>query len=100
MRFLTHDFVRLIALLKSCSGTWSLLIRKPGELQIIVLHFDLGRVNQFINRPKDAVLSTQDIRTLTMVVYIVALLCEHCNFEQIRSEHSGTLSCLEIQGHV
>lgn len=49
----------------------------------------LGRVNQFIGRPKSAALGPQDIRALTMVVYIVALLGEHCNFEQVRAEHPG-----------
>lgn len=49
-----------------------------------------ARVQQFIGRPTKTSLSQQDLRALTMLVYIVALLGEHSGFDQIRVTHQGT----------
>ncbi|KAH8114301.1 hypothetical protein DFH11DRAFT_1508962 [Phellopilus nigrolimitatus] len=63
VQHLTHDFVRLVALLKSCNL----------------------RVQQYISREASQI-NVQESRALHILVLIVSLLGEHFNFDQIREE--------------
>jgi cohesin loading factor subunit SCC2 len=38
-----------------------------------------------------------DLRTLSILIFIISLLVEHCNFDRLRIEHSGT--CLQTDEH-
>ena len=49
----------------------------------------LGRLQQFINRSSKEGLSTQDMRTVTMLAYILSLLSGNFDFDEIRAEYSG-----------
>ncbi|KAJ3735912.1 protein rad9 [Lentinula guzmanii] len=68
---LTHDFARLVALLKSCNA----------------------RIQQIITRP-DSTLTQNDSRALGTLIFIVSLLVESCNFDKIRSEQPSTANDL------
>ncbi|KAI5117240.1 hypothetical protein M0805_001558 [Coniferiporia weirii] len=65
VKHLTHDFARLIALMKSCKL----------------------RVQQYICR-KNNELTLQEARTLHILVLIVSLLGEHFDFDRLRDEHA------------
>ncbi|KXN83113.1 Protein rad9 [Leucoagaricus sp. SymC.cos] len=64
VQHLTQDFIRLVNLLKSCNG----------------------RLQQAIKRPVSNQMSQNDVRALLVLVFIVALLGEHCNFDRLRTE--------------
>ncbi|KAG7088631.1 hypothetical protein E1B28_012603 [Marasmius oreades] len=64
VRHLTHDFGRLIALLKSCNA----------------------RMQEAIKRPSDEPLAPNNARGLITLIYLISLLAEHCNFDQLRVE--------------
>ncbi|KAF7357525.1 Sister chromatid cohesion protein [Mycena sanguinolenta] len=66
---LTHDFPRLIALLKSCNA----------------------RIQQNIKNGIPA----KDVRALGILIVIIALLGEHCDFERIRKECPAVVSDLD-----
>ncbi|KAJ6584574.1 hypothetical protein B0H19DRAFT_980202 [Mycena capillaripes] len=70
---LTHDFPRLVNLLKSCNG----------------------RIQQTIKRAAAGPLAATDIRTISILIIIIALLGEHCDFERIRRECPAVVSDLE-----
>ncbi|KIK80090.1 hypothetical protein PAXRUDRAFT_833727 [Paxillus rubicundulus Ve08.2h10] len=63
VQHLTHDFYRLIALLKSCNA----------------------RLQQAIARNNES-MTTVETRTLSILIFIVSLLGEHCEFDQLRVE--------------
>ncbi|EJF61054.1 hypothetical protein DICSQDRAFT_170603 [Dichomitus squalens LYAD-421 SS1] len=64
VHYLTHDFSRLVALLRSCNA----------------------RLQQSIQKPAAQTLAPPEQRTLTVLLFITSLLCEHCNFDRLRSE--------------
>ncbi|KIL61369.1 hypothetical protein M378DRAFT_26115 [Amanita muscaria Koide BX008] len=64
VQHLTHDFTRLVNLMKSCNG----------------------RIQQAIRKPKSQASDANDVRALLLVVLIAALLVEHCDFDRLRSE--------------
>ncbi|KAF9267598.1 hypothetical protein L218DRAFT_955463 [Marasmius fiardii PR-910] len=64
VRHLTHDFGRLIALLKSCNA----------------------RMQESIKRPTGEPLAPNNVRGLITLIYLISLLAEHCNFDQLRVE--------------
>ncbi|KAJ7211043.1 hypothetical protein B0H12DRAFT_389308 [Mycena haematopus] len=66
---LTHDFPRLIALLKSCNS----------------------RIQQNIKTGIPA----KDVRALGVLIVIIALLGEHCDFERIRRESPAVVPDLD-----
>ncbi|KAJ7465273.1 hypothetical protein FB451DRAFT_1263153 [Mycena latifolia] len=70
---LTHDFPRLVALLKSCNA----------------------RIQQSIKRAATGPLPPADIRALSMLIVIIALLGEHCDFERMRKETPAVVPDLE-----
>ncbi|KIP08264.1 hypothetical protein PHLGIDRAFT_127100 [Phlebiopsis gigantea 11061_1 CR5-6] len=65
VQHLTLEFKRLVSLLRSCSS----------------------RLLSFAKTPIDKI-SAQETRALTVLILIVALLCEHCNFDQLRTDGS------------
>ncbi|KAI6042629.1 sister chromatid cohesion C-terminus-domain-containing protein [Pisolithus marmoratus] len=65
VQHLTHDFHRLVALLKSCNA----------------------RLQQAISR-KTETMTQVEIRTLSILIFIVALLGEHCDFDKLRAERT------------
>ncbi|KAI9064653.1 hypothetical protein FKP32DRAFT_1625471 [Trametes sanguinea] len=61
---ITHDFARIVALLKSCNS----------------------RLQEAIRKPSTHSLSAAEQRTLSILLFIISLLCEHCNFDRLRTE--------------
>ena len=56
-----------------------------------------GRVQQAIRRPKSKSMEPNDVRALLLVVFIAALLVEHCDFDRIRSENESECFGLNVQ---
>ncbi|KIO02759.1 hypothetical protein M404DRAFT_15882 [Pisolithus tinctorius Marx 270] len=71
VQHLTHDFHRLVALLKSCNA----------------------RLQQAISRKTEA-MTPVETRTLSILIFIVALLGEHCDFDKLRAERTEFASDL------
>ncbi|KAG1749340.1 hypothetical protein EDB19DRAFT_1682083 [Suillus lakei] len=65
VQHLTHDFNRLVALVKSCNA----------------------RLQQAIARPSSYQMTAVENRTLSILIFIVALLGEHCDFDRLRDDH-------------
>ncbi|KAH9924608.1 uncharacterized protein BXZ73DRAFT_50340 [Epithele typhae] len=79
VHYITHDFGRPVALLKSCNL----------------------RLQQSIQKPAAQALSNAEQRTLSILLFIISLLCEHCNFDRLRTdEESEPKSCGSIIEHV
>jgi len=53
------------------------------------LYFFEARLQQMINRPATQELGQNEIRTLVMLIFIVALLTENCNFDNLRKEQQS-----------
>ncbi|KAJ7164731.1 hypothetical protein C8R43DRAFT_1061973 [Mycena crocata] len=70
---LTHDFTRLVALLKSCNA----------------------RIQQSIERAAARKMTANDLRALAVLIVIIALLGEHCDFERIRKENPAVVPELQ-----
>ncbi|KAG5653655.1 hypothetical protein H0H81_011615 [Sphagnurus paluster] len=66
VQHLTHDFTRLVNLLKSCNA----------------------RLQDAIRRPLSKDMTSNEVRTLSILIFIVALLGEHCNFDNIRKDRA------------
>jgi len=49
----------------------------------------LDRIEQFVKRPGGSTLNPQDLRALTMLVYIVSLLGEHAELDRIKEQNQG-----------
>ncbi|KAF8073449.1 hypothetical protein FPV67DRAFT_1559883 [Lyophyllum atratum] len=65
VQHLTHDFTRLVNLLKSCNA----------------------RLQEHMKRSLSNEMSAGEIRALSILIFIVALLGEHCNFDNVRRDH-------------
>ncbi|KAI0643094.1 hypothetical protein C8Q79DRAFT_1002826 [Trametes meyenii] len=61
---ITHDFGRIVALLRSCNA----------------------RLQQAIKKPATQMLAAAEQRALSILLFITSLLCEHCNFDRLRVE--------------
>ncbi|KAG2365159.1 hypothetical protein BDR07DRAFT_1607621 [Suillus spraguei] len=72
VQHLTHDFNRLVALVKSCNA----------------------RLQQAIARPSSSQMTAVENRTLSILIFIVALLGEHCDFDRLRDDHPDFVSDL------
>lgn len=85
---LTHDFVRLVALVKSCNG----MCRFFTLFTLIAdfLHC-VGRLQQAIARPATQSMSANEVRALSILIFIVSLLGEHCDFDRLRTENTGRI---------
>jgi len=64
VQHLTHDFSRLVALLRSCNA----------------------RLQQTISKASNVKLDAATLRALSILIFIAALLCEHCDYDKLRSE--------------
>ncbi|KAI0051083.1 hypothetical protein FA95DRAFT_1554896 [Auriscalpium vulgare] len=62
---LTHDFARLVGLLKSCNARLQAMIKKTG-------------------------LAPADVKALSILIFIISLLVEHCNFDKLREREELT----------
>ncbi|KAI0265712.1 hypothetical protein BC834DRAFT_970070 [Gloeopeniophorella convolvens] len=71
VQHLTHDFTRLVGLLKSCNA----------RLQ------SAGQKKQ---------MTPADVRTLSILIFIISLLVEHCNFDRLRTEHTDLSADLDV----
>ncbi|KAG5351628.1 hypothetical protein C0989_005551 [Termitomyces sp. Mn162] len=84
VQHLTRDFTRLVNLLKSCNA----------------------RLQEAIRRPLSSEMTANDIRALSILIFIVALLGEHCNYDAVRREHHelasdiGSISQGSIVEHI
>ena len=84
---LTHDFGRLIALLRSCNGAFHPHI----SIQVVIEVVLLARLHQSIQKPAVQTMAPSEQRALTVLLFITSLLCEHCNFDRLRSEEESEL---------
>ncbi|KAL6300065.1 hypothetical protein BKA93DRAFT_803226 [Sparassis latifolia] len=64
---ITHDFGRLVALLRSCNA----------------------RLQQAIARPASQAMTAVEQRSLSILLFIASLLCEHCDFDRLRVERDN-----------
>ncbi|KAH9175682.1 hypothetical protein EDB89DRAFT_2135583 [Lactarius sanguifluus] len=71
VQHLTHDFVRLVGLLKSCNARLQSAAQK-------------------------AQMAPADLRTLSILIFIISLLVEHCDFDRLRIEHSDLSADLDM----
>ncbi|KAF4617468.1 hypothetical protein D9613_005695 [Agrocybe pediades] len=65
VQHLTHDFVRVVNLFKSCNG----------------------RLLQILRRPASQQLPEGEIRALIILIFIVSLLAENCDFDALRIQN-------------
>lgn len=56
---------------------------------LIVTHFCSARIQQTIKRVTAGPLPANDIRTISILIVIIALLGEHCDFERVRRDCAG-----------
>ncbi|KZW01563.1 hypothetical protein EXIGLDRAFT_738517 [Exidia glandulosa HHB12029] len=63
VQYLTHDYIRLVGLLKSCNA----------------------KIQEFLKKPADVNPAT--LRPLSILIFIVSLLTEHCDFDRVRREN-------------
>ncbi|KAG9034044.1 Sister chromatid cohesion protein 2 [Tulasnella sp. JGI-2019a] len=68
IKHLTHDYGRVVGLFKSCNG----------------------RVQTIIARPE--AVTGPLLRTLNIIIFILSLLCEHCDFDTVRNEQPDLAS--------
>jgi hypothetical protein len=80
--------VRLVALLKSCNGTTipHCRFREPDSIHA------LGRLQQAINKPANHTMPANEAKALSILIFIVSLLAEHCNFDRVKTDVPGVLS--------
>lgn len=82
IKHLTHDYQRVVGLLKSCNGRVKSLAAQPDSV------------------------NPQALRSLIIIAFMISLLCEHCDFDSLRSEHPDlasdidSVSKLPIADHV
>ena len=48
-----------------------------------------ARLLDFGRRPASKQLAPNEVKAMLILIFIVALLGEHCNFDRLRLEHSG-----------
>ena len=80
---LTRDFLRLVNLLKSCNGPAVVI------LPLISILPSAGLLQKFVAKPANTQLSPADSRSLSMLILIVSLLCEHCDFDRLSEQREG-----------
>ncbi|KAG8907886.1 Sister chromatid cohesion protein 2 [Tulasnella sp. 403] len=71
VKHLTHDFVRVVGLMKSCNNRVQTIAKNPENV------------------------SPQNLRTLLVIVFMMSLLCEHCDFDALRTEHPDVASDID-----
>lgn len=80
---LTRDFLRLVNLLKSCNGTI------PEIPCFFSISPSAGLLQKFVAKSANPQLSPADNRSLSMLILIVSLLCEHCDFDDLSEQREG-----------
>lgn len=83
---LTHDFTRLVNLIKSCNGGCFVF-----NCVLCLMVGLSARLQQAIKRPPLKIMDAKETWTLSILIFIVSLLGENCDFDHLRREHSGTL---------
>jgi len=85
IKHLTHDYSRLVGLLKSCNGKYScqLLLNSSHK-------YEIARIQHFISNKQK--ISGPQLRPLVIIVYMASLLCEHCDFDDLRQEKPGKIA--------
>jgi len=83
VQHLTHDFTRLVGLLKSCNG-----MSKLNILRNALILFP-ARLRSAAQKTQ---MSPTDLRTLSILIFIISLLVENCDFDRLRTEQTGSLS--------
>lgn len=53
-----------------------------------------GRLQQAIKRQSSKAMDAKEIWMLSILIFIVSLLGEHCNFDHLRREHPGMLQAV------
>ena len=48
-----------------------------------------GLLQKFVTKPANTQLSPADNRSLSMLILIVSLLCEHCDFDHLGDQREG-----------
>ncbi|KAF8904085.1 hypothetical protein CPB84DRAFT_1773363 [Gymnopilus junonius] len=67
-----------------------MIIKPGGGGGVQILQETVGcRLQQTIRRPASQELSANDIRTLLVLIFIVALLVENCNFDALRRDNQS-----------
>ena len=59
------------------------------ELLCFLTSFLKARLQQLLKRPSTQELGQNDVRALVMLIFIVALLAENCNFDDLRKEQQS-----------
>ncbi|KAH9923582.1 hypothetical protein B0H21DRAFT_765352 [Amylocystis lapponica] len=72
VQHITHDFGRLVALLRSCNT----------------------RLQQAVTKGPSQAMSAPEQRALSILLFIASLLCEHCPFDKWKVEHENLRSDL------
>ena len=59
--------------------------------------FPKARLQQLLKRPSSQELGQNDVRALIMLIFIVALLAENCNFDNLRKEQQSVYAdCVDF----
>ncbi|EJD50599.1 hypothetical protein AURDEDRAFT_182486 [Auricularia subglabra TFB-10046 SS5] len=74
VQHLTHDYVRLVGLLKSCNG----------------------KLQEFMRRTVDPSNHAAITRPLSILIIIVSLLTEHCDFDRVRREQPALAQEVDV----
>lgn len=86
VQYLTHDFIRLVNLLKSCNGMVLIFDMFVGSDPLVII----VRLQQTIKRPLTADPSPNEVRALVILIFIVSLLAENFDFDNLRKDKPGT----------
>jgi cohesin loading factor subunit SCC2 len=84
VRHLTHDYKRLVTLLKSCNGEILFSVSRPHVA-------DGGRparLRTYVDRQGNT-LSPADTSVVATLMCITSLIVEHCDFDKLRDEQTG-----------
>jgi cohesin loading factor subunit SCC2 len=69
------------------------MVRIVPAINILHTNHCVGRIQSAIN--KSSPMSATEARSLSMLIFIVSLLAEHCNFDQLRADSSLDLKNVE-----
>jgi len=65
------------------------LIYSCSDVYITQISFISGRLQQMVKRPASQEMNPAEIRALIILIFIVSLLAENCNFDTLRKENPG-----------
>jgi hypothetical protein len=61
----------------------------PPLLRIIQRCLPLGRLQQAIKKPASHIMPANEAKALSILIFIVSLLAEHCNFDRLKIDVPG-----------